>query len=221
MQEIKAMKYVNSNMDVPTSRLHHYFFTAFDPSTSYPCGYMVMDYVEGDTVFDIWESLDAERRTDIVKQGADIVSQLQLHSFEQPGPLGGGRCRGFRFSGYGAGPFHNKDDFNAWFTRKLELSQRCGYASKDFPPFDYSSFTLVHHDICPVNLILDRDGKVWVVDWGNAGAYPAIFEAATMNDSSRFTEFNALMLPHIENGLEERDHTLGAPWTIVTGVYSE
>jgi thiamine kinase-like enzyme len=72
-----------------------------------------------------------------------------------------------------------------------------------------------------VNLILDRDSNVWVIDWGNAGAYPAIFEAATMNDSSRFTEFNALMLPHFYNDLEERDHILGALWTIVTGVYSE
>jgi aminoglycoside phosphotransferase (APT) family kinase protein len=171
MQEIKAMKYVNSNMDVPTSRLHRYFFTAFDRSTSYPCGYMVMDYVEGDTVFDIWESLDTERRTDVVKEGADIVSQLQLHSFDQPGPLGGGRCRRFRVSGYGAGPFH-KDDFNAWFTRKLEFSQRRGYASKDFPHFDYSSFTLVHHDICPVNLILDRDSNVWVIDWATREPIP-------------------------------------------------
>jgi hypothetical protein len=42
-----------------------------------------------------------------------------------------------------------------------------------------------------------------------------------MNDSSRFTEFNALMLPHFYNDLEERDHILGALWTIVTGVYSE
>jgi serine/threonine protein kinase len=218
MQEIEAMKCVLSKTTVLTPKLHRYFFTQSE-STFDRCGYIVMDYVEGDTLFDIWNTISQEKCIDIFGQIASIVSQLQAADFEQPGPLGGGRCRGFWFTDYEAGPFNNREEFNAWFTHKLEISKQFGHAEKDLPPFDYTSFVLVHQDINPKNLVLDSGGKVWIIDWGNAGAYPAIFEAATMCESSRFPEFNALLLPHIYNNTAEREHLLGFIWGVLVAGY--
>lgn len=219
MQEIEAMKCVLSRTKVPTPKLHRYFFTRPESSDFCQCGYIVMDYVEGNTLFDIWDTIDQEKRTDIFSQIADIVSQLQTVHFDQPGPLGGGRCRGFWFTDYEAGPFDNKEEFNVWFTHKLEISKQFGRARKDLPPFGYNSFVLVHQDLNPKNLILDSCGKVWIVDWGNAGAYPAIFEAARMCESSIFDEFNALLLPRIYNDAAEREHLMGVIWSILVAGY--
>ena len=36
--------------------------------------------------------------------------------------------------------------------------------------------TFVHQDLAPRNLILDSHGKLWLVDWGNAGFFPAYME---------------------------------------------
>lgn len=220
MQEIKAMEYVLSRTTISTPRVHRYFFADSDSTLFDQCGYIVMDYVEGNTVSDVWESLPSEQRAAVIEQVANIVSQLQELRFDQPGPLGGGRCRGYWFSDYEAGPFHDKTEFNDWFSRKLEFSQRVGRASKDLPPFDYSSFVMVHHDLGPHNLILDRNGKVWVIDWGNAGAYPAIFEAATLRAMWMCPTFTELLLPHIYNNLEERNHLMGASWAIQCAGYS-
>jgi serine/threonine protein kinase len=214
------MKHVLSHTSVATPKLHRYFFVENEASAFRNWGYIVMDYVDGDMLEDIWKGLSSEERTDVIKQVASIISQLQDVRFERPGPLGGGRARGFWFSDYGAGPFNSKVDFNEYFTNKLEFAQRVGRASKDLPRFDYSTFVLVHQDINPVNLILDRNEKVWIIDWGNAGAYPAIFEAAAMNDSTMFGESNALLLPHTYNDAEERKHIMGVLWTTLSAGYA-
>jgi serine/threonine protein kinase len=222
MQEIEAMKCALSRTSVPTPKLHRYFFTHDKSRLLEKWGYIVSDYVEGNTLSDISNDLGPEQLQDIFGQIADIVSQLQAVHFDQPGPLGGGRCRGFWFSMYEAGPFHNKEQFNAWFTRNLEAGKRFGQARKDLPPFNYDSFVLVHQDLQPDNLILDPDGKVWIIDWGNAGAYPAIFESASIRMSlallSTCKEFNDLLLPLIYDDAAERDHLEGAIWGILTGL---
>jgi len=214
MQEVEAMKCALSRTTVRTPKLHRYFFTESNSGISDHCGYIVMDYVEGDILFRIWDSTDQEKREDIIRQVTDIVSQLQAVRFDKPGPLGGGRCRGFWFTEYDAGPFENKEEFNAWLTHKLEISKMVGQAKKDLPPFNFNSFVLVHHDLNPMNLMLDPSGNVWIIDWGAAGAYPPIFEAATMSARSRFPEFSELLLPHIYNNAEEIQHLMNILWGI-------
>lgn len=83
-----------------------------------------MDYVEGDGLFDCWNKQSQETRRDIMIQVLDIISQLQGTRLEKPGPLGegGGRCRGFWFTDYDAGPFDAVDEFDAWFTHKLKIN---------------------------------------------------------------------------------------------------
>jgi aminoglycoside phosphotransferase (APT) family kinase protein len=213
-QEVEAMKCVLSRTNVPTPKLRRYFFFT-ESQSGFPdeCGFIVMDYLEGDVLFDIWNHLDDEKRKDIIQQVADHVSQLQAVHFEKPGPLGGGRCRGFWFTDYDAGPFENKNEINAWFTHKLEISKAVSQANKQLPPFDVNSFVLVHHDLNPVNLMLDSSGKVWIIDWGAAGAYP-ILEAGTMTARSRFKDFSNQLLPHIYNNQDEIQHLMGVLWGI-------
>ena len=53
---------------------------------------------------------------------------------------------------------------------------------------------LVHQDISPRNLILGTAGRLWLVDWGHAGADPPVLEQAAIADQYRFPEFNKMIL---------------------------
>lgn len=215
------MEYVLSRTKIATPKLRRYFFTEPEDRRSSKRGYIVMDYVEGDVVEDVWANISHEKRTDIVVQVANIVSQLQAVQFAQPGPVGGGECRGLWFSHHGAGPFHSKDEFNAWFTRKLEDAKLLELAKEDLPSFDYSLFVLVHQDIHPGNLILDGNGKVWIIDWRYAGAYPAIFEAAAAHESSTLKDFSELLVPRIYNSPKEMSQLMSVPWAVMSAGYDE
>ena len=43
-------------------------------------------------------------------------------------------------------------------------------------------------------MILDSEGKAWLVDWADAGAYPPAFETAALGEQSAFKDFSAMLL---------------------------
>ena len=44
---------------------------------------------------------------------------------------------------------------------------------------DFDNLVMCHLDIHLRNLILDGQGKLWLIDWGFSGAYPPYFEFAS------------------------------------------
>jgi thiamine kinase-like enzyme len=77
------------------------------------------------------------------------------------------------------------------------MAKRTRNAPADIPSFEFSNFVLSHLDISPRNLILDPDGRVWLIDWAYAGGYPPIFEAATLASQGQFPDFNQDLLSRI------------------------
>ena len=143
---------------------------------------------------DCWKSLTAEQKQDVVRQTAGIIDQLQSVIIPEPGPIGGGPCRGRFFTEYSAGPFKSASEMEGWFNHKLEICKHYKKAPLDTPAFKFTKFVLVHQDISPRNLILGTAGQLWLVDWGHAGAYPPVLEQAAIADQYRFPEFNKMIL---------------------------
>lgn len=69
----------------------------------------------------------------------------------------------------------------AWYNRRLEITQHFHQAPPDALPFVFNKYTITHYDVAPPNLILDSDGKVWLIDWGDAGIYPEGFDFTALN----------------------------------------
>lgn len=170
---------------------------------------MVMDFVEGRTVEECWDELSQTERVDVVSQVASMI--ITLHSIplsqeqeQQPGPVGCKTCvaRGYWFPDAGAGPFGSKDKLEAWFNRRLEITQHFKQAPKDAPPFHFDRLVLTHLDIAPRNLILGPDGKVWLIDWADSGIYPEGFEFAALHSrrsaAPEFTDMLFEMIPRYE-----------------------
>lgn len=102
-------------------------------------------------------------------------------------------CIGPCFPSRGAGPFTSYSDMARWFdTRRFDyLSKWCCAVetltvekvakAPVIPDFPTSPpLVLCHMDFHHDNFLLDEDGKVWMIDWGFAGAYPAWMEHAHM-----------------------------------------
>ncbi|KOC15731.1 hypothetical protein AFLA70_6g007791 [Aspergillus flavus AF70] len=174
--EGRALEFVRAKTSILVPRVYR-SFQVDDPFEYYGTrGYLVMDY------------------DDVICQTAVIIKQLQSIPIPTAGPLGGGPCRGKFFTDYGAGPFNSGAEMEAWFNHKLKICKDYNQAPQDIPPFDFQKFVLVHQDISPRNMILDATGKVCLIDWAHAGAYPPAFERAAIVEQHRFPEFNEMTL---------------------------
>jgi serine/threonine protein kinase len=205
--EISVTKRVLADTNIRTPTLHRSFL-------HHSGGYMVMDYIDGSTLETIWDGINEASRDAIGREIAEMVSSLQTIRFSEPGTLSGGSSRGVWFSEYEPEPFKGTEDFNNFFNRKLAVSMRFGQAKLDLPPFCFDSFCLVHQDLKPINFILDGHGKLWIIDWGSAGAYPPVFEAAALSADTLFKDFDELVLKYIPHKTEEVEHLKAVVWAL-------
>ncbi|KAM5499618.1 hypothetical protein McanMca71_006192 [Microsporum canis] len=181
--EAEIMQLVEAETSIPVPKVHRVLNTKTQ-NTFFGCQcYFVMDFIESDTVQDCWEGLSQNQREDIISQVASMFLALQSAEVpQQPGPVACQLCKakGCWFSDIGGGPFRDITAMEAWFNRKLEICQSFKQAPDTVPLFSINKLVLTHQDIAPRNLILDPKGKVWLIDWGDAGIYPEGFEYAAL-----------------------------------------
>lgn len=153
-----------------------------------------MDYILGQPLDECWNSLSRDTQGRIASQVAGMIQEMQSFELQNPGPIGGGPCRGRFFTDYSAGPFMDTVEMEAWFNHKLDICKSVQQAAKEIPPFHFTKFVLTHQDISPRNLILDQHEQVWLIDWAYSGAYPSSFESAALLTQPSFTDFNEAVL---------------------------
>lgn len=91
---------------------------------------------------------------------------------------------GVSFSQVSADPFKTDSEIENQFNHKLDIYKHYNKASQDTRDFRFTTFVLTHQDITSRNLILDRHGQVWLIDWAYAGAYPPAFERRSIERSA-------------------------------------
>jgi hypothetical protein len=170
-QEASNMEYVfdhaNGHIRVP------YVYRTF---ISGNLGYIAMDFVDGESLDVIpWPERTAQERHDIVFQVIEGLIQIRSLRSSQPGPVGHGDPVGGLFTVYGAGrTFQTAADMEPWFNRKLEI-----YGTGDVTDM-FGDLVMSHMDISLRNLILDKAGQLWILDWAWAGFFPQAFEKASL-----------------------------------------
>ncbi|PLB50381.1 hypothetical protein P170DRAFT_445706 [Aspergillus steynii IBT 23096] len=195
---------VRENPIIPVPQVHRVL--NIEPEEIYGCKCLIlMDYIEGRTVEKCWDSLSQAERVDIASQVASTISTLRSiplseQQQQQPGPVGCKSCvaLGKWFVDIGAGPFDSKKDLEDWFNLRLIITKKFYQAPDTTPPFHFDRLVLTHSDIAPRNLILGTDGKVHLIDWGDAGIYPDGFEVASLKarrfEAPQYTDMLVEML---------------------------
>jgi aminoglycoside phosphotransferase (APT) family kinase protein len=163
-----------------------------------PKCFIVTDYIQGTCLSACWADLDEASRSSVASQVAAMIREMESITLEVPGPVGGeNRSRGVWFSDYGAGPFYTLQGLESWFNHKLDICERYKQAIEGTPRFKFHKLVLTHQDITPRNLILDKSGRVWLIDWAHAGAYPPGFERAALEHQRTFADFSAAVCEKI------------------------
>ncbi|TFY67197.1 hypothetical protein EVG20_g4022 [Dentipellis fragilis] len=129
----------------------------------------------------------------------------QLRTLKRPdaGHLYDGYISGIFFSEGDYGPFDDVISFRRFCTRVAYLGWEV-LAGRDIslsePPgplpnadFDWTP-TFVHGDLNMMNIILDKCGRLWVIDWGNTGFYPPCIESLAMRHSNELILQNRVSL---------------------------
>jgi hypothetical protein len=122
--------------------------------------YIVIEYIKGRLVSDVWLNLDIEARRSVLCQLYEYIRQLQALKLDRPGPVGGGGgvSEGSFFTDYDAGPFKSRKDMEDWFNDRLLVCHDFGHASQTPPGWfagRFDELVMCHLDIHPRNLILD------------------------------------------------------------------
>jgi serine/threonine protein kinase len=184
LHEARNMQYVSENTNIRLPAVVDAWEaedkTLYDESNT--C-YIVMEYIEGRLVSDIWDDLDDKGRRSIIRQLYEYTRELQALKMDRPGPVGGGISEGSFFTDYGAGPFKSRKDIEDWFNDRLLVCHDFGHASQTPPGCfagRFDELVMCYLDIHPRNLILDGQGKLWLLDWAFSGAYPPYFETANL-----------------------------------------
>lgn len=204
------MTFAAESLHLPVPRVYR-TFTADVPGISNGLlvkgHFIVMDYVPGPTVEECWDSLDLSQRQSVAGQVATMINTMQSKSLKlSPGPIGGTGGQKFEgpwFTDDGAGPFPTLQDLEDWYNHKIDVCVQFKQAPGRAPRFRFERVVFTHQDIAPRNLVLDAQGRVWIIDWGVAGVYPPGFEQAAFQvQSPRNEEFTNMVLARLSDRQE-------------------
>ena len=153
---------------------------------------IVMDYIPGERLDHVWPSLSLWSKLWVALTLRRYVCQLRQINSSVPGSVADSpqTCHSSLFQ-KPCGPFPDYASLSAFFNRKLDIAKSITFpdahgnqipcADPDSEPFDDSMpLVFTHQDFVMRNIILGKDGKIWLVDWGMSGFYPPWFEHVTM-----------------------------------------
>jgi serine/threonine protein kinase len=124
-------------------------------------GYIVMDYVDGDT-------LDLVSAKKMAEDLGKVLGYIHQQGATKPGPLGGGPVSGVLWPEHEEVEFLETDDLQLWLNRRAPSSRHkldlCRHA-----------LSMCHMDFNPRNIMVDGS-RIYLIDWSAAGYFPRFFE---------------------------------------------
>ncbi|KAI0666529.1 hypothetical protein C8Q78DRAFT_1109080 [Trametes maxima] len=161
---------------------------------------IVMDYIEGPTLARLWPTLSTWRKLFVAFTLRRYVRQLRRHlkapAGAPPGPLCTDRsartCESPPVFGQvqsNRGPFASYAELSTFFNERHRMALDIKNVPQDDPAWadlfdDSEPLVLTHQDINLRNVVVDKEGRLWLIDWAWAGYYPVWFEYVATHSQS-------------------------------------
>ena len=167
--EAETMRYVRQHTSIPVPRV----LGAYEKEG---CRHILMEFIDGDMLHSVWETLPPQERSTIAKElGAYVreMRRLQCPEGALIGAINGGPATDRRQRAVSAGPFASELDFNKWQLEQLRPTTPL-YNREMYAALHRTDHRLVftHGDLGFHNVMV-KDGHVAaIIDWEFSGWYP-------------------------------------------------
>ncbi|KAG5651795.1 hypothetical protein H0H81_007381 [Sphagnurus paluster] len=175
--EARALAFVYEHTSIPVPKIRRY---VRKPSM------IVMDRIPGTSLYEAWPLLSPFQRILVAWTLRGYIEQLRHASAAYsrrhvPGPMYG--------SPLGCDSpsvmlFDSQSHSLPTSGALIEYFNTLCRVPLDAPPgcrfIDDAPLVFTHNDLCPRNIILGEDGRLWMIDFGESGFYPPWFEYLSM-----------------------------------------
>jgi hypothetical protein len=192
IDEASIQHYVQEHANAYILKVPEVFRFFRIPKNCGQCGYLVMEYVEGEHVKEALQKEMVPALCSAIRHLWSIPVPVNHH----PGPFCGGQPRGYVWSDNGSPrSFRSLAELEAFISW-------CANSTERFT-FTESSLVICHTDLAARNILRLADGRVCILDWEFAGIYPKCFEIYSLAARSSWE-------PHCEAVLKELGYSTPA-----------
>lgn len=170
LTEADAVMYIRNNTTIPVPMI----FDAFNKDGK---NYIVMEYMQGVLLKDVWWKISKEEKSVIISELRDIICQMRRLPVPEGvliGSVTGGPAVDRRqFGSASGGPFRSEYEFNEWQLAQLhpEIPESRRDMYVDIHTADHRIF-FTHGDLAPHNIIVKGGHVNAIIDWEFSGWYP-------------------------------------------------
>jgi len=171
------MRLVRKHTDIPVPEV----LAAYqDESTGHVC--IVMEFIEGDTLENVWDSFSPSQKGEIIEQLQSYFSQLRGIKGDFIGSVDRTACEDPLFENeLGAyGPFRDENEFNGGIVKALKRAESSSFVDMIglmiHSVMKNHDIVLTHGDFAPRNILVRGTTVVAVLDWELSGFYPEYWE---------------------------------------------
>ncbi|KAH9863701.1 hypothetical protein J1614_009633 [Plenodomus biglobosus] len=204
LAEAAAMRLVRSKTNIPVPEVWHAYT---DSATGH--ARIVMEFVEGDCLVDVWEKYTPEEKERVIEQLRDMLIQLRELKGSVIGSVDGTACEDPLFDdNIGAyGPYDNEASFNEGVITALKNTLSGGWVNTVCDMVGVlkgHEIVMTHGDFSPRNILVRGTKVVAVLDWEMSGYYPeyweyvkALFRPAWEEDWIKYGAVNKILKPYL------------------------
>ncbi|KAJ7227321.1 kinase-like domain-containing protein [Mycena pura] len=176
LTEALTLDYIAANTTIPVPRVHR----IFEDSRGYLN--LVMDYVEGMELEQVWDGMQPRDRLAVMHQLRDYIAQLRKLKPPRPGAveaLNGDACKDFRIRA--DRPFASVAEFQMFLGRDWFMENKLAEYNEFAPALQRSAArsyrtVFTHCDLAPRNILVKGARIVAIVDLEFGGWYPEYWE---------------------------------------------
>jgi hypothetical protein len=182
--------------------------------------YLIMDRIHGVVLEESWSQYGWAKTLRLALQLRRYVHAMRTCTSSTAGSMARGTCDSIWLDDFYKLPPHASPKAITSFLRfwlqyvppHLKGSEFNGCVkARPYVPPTPTKFVFTHQDLAPRNLIVDRDGNLWILDWDHSGWYPSYFESVSMQNFhvrsgwSRTARLRWWIFSWISAGIKERE----------------